>query len=69
MGVITLADVQRKTGYPRHVIAHAIDRYGPEPSGRIGITRVWNADDWPRILASIERTRGRVGRQRQGALQ
>jgi hypothetical protein len=67
MGFITVADVQNATGLPRHVIAHAIDRHGPKPTGRIGITRIWDADDMPRILASIERTRGRSGRQPQRA--
>ena len=63
MGVVTISDIQRQTGYPRHVVAHAIDRHGPKPSGRVGITRVWDAADLPRILESIERTRGRSGRQ------
>ena len=67
MPVITLADVQRITGNPRHVVCHAIDRFGPEPKGRIGITRVWDADDLPKILESIARTRGHSGRQPQGA--
>ena len=35
--LISIADVQKLTGEPRHVINHALLRHGPEPAGRIGI--------------------------------
>jgi hypothetical protein len=55
--VITLSDLRRITGQPAHVINYAIGRFGPEPSGRIGITRVWDKADLPVIHASLERKR------------
>ena len=57
--VLTVADLRRITGKPRHVICHALDRHGPEPAGRIGITRVWNRDDLPRIRESLAKTERR----------
>ncbi len=54
---ITVSDVRRMTGQPAHVINYAIGRFGPEPLGRIGITRVWDKADLPAIYASLERTR------------
>ncbi len=54
--LITLSDVRKQTGQPAHVINHALDRYGPEPAGRIGIARVWHREDLPKILAALEKT-------------
>lgn len=61
-GLITISELRRVTGKPAHVINHAIDRHGPAPAGRIGIARVWRAEDLPRILESIRKTTGRAHR-------
>jgi hypothetical protein len=53
---ISIADLRRITGEPQHVINHAIARYGPEPSGRVGIIRVWRREDLGRILESLKKT-------------
>lgn len=53
---ITLADVSRFTGQPRHTIDYAICRHGPEPAGRIGITRIWPRADLGKILDSLRKT-------------
>ena len=53
---ICLADIERETGLPRHVINYAINRRGPEPIGRVGITRVWPRSALNEIRTAIERT-------------
>jgi hypothetical protein len=53
---ITVSDVRKITGKPAHVINHAIDRHGPEPAGRIGITRVWKPEDLAKIQESMKKT-------------
>jgi hypothetical protein len=55
MGVITIAELRRVTGLPSHRINYALNRFGPEPSGRIGISLVWAPESLPRILESIGR--------------
>jgi hypothetical protein len=54
--VITISDLRKLTRKPSHVINHALNRYGPPPAGRIGITRYWNESDLSEILASIDKT-------------
>ncbi len=54
--LLSIADLRQITGQPRHIITHAIERHGPEPVGRVGITRVWRRDDLPRILESLNKT-------------
>ncbi len=67
---LTIADLRQITGHPRHVITHAIERHGPEPTGRVGITRVWRREDLPRILDSLaktaQRSSTRTGRAKGG---
>ncbi|HEX3999420.1 MAG TPA: hypothetical protein VHX65_12790 [Pirellulales bacterium] len=53
---IFIGDLRRLTGEPTHIINHAIQRFGPEPRGRIGISRFWSSDDLPLIQASLRRT-------------
>ena len=53
---ISISDLRRITGEPQHVINHAINRYGPEPAGRVGISRVWRREDLERILESLKKT-------------
>lgn len=56
---LTLGDLRRITGEPAHVLNHALNRFGPEPAGRIGIVRVWRQDQVPAIRASLEKTSAR----------
>ena len=55
-GFLTIADLRRITGEAAHILNHAIDRYGPDPAGRIGNARVWLREDLPRIQESLRRT-------------
>ncbi|MHC4405407.1 MAG: hypothetical protein ACYTG0_37650 [Planctomycetota bacterium] len=54
--LLAISDLRRITGQPSHIIDYAVDRHGPEPAGRIGITRVWLREDLPRIQESLRRT-------------
>jgi hypothetical protein len=54
--LLTISDLRRLTGEPQHIINHALLRYGPEPAGRIGIARVWQRGDLPRIRESLDKT-------------
>jgi len=60
--VLTITDLRRITGKPRHVICHALDRYGPAPAGRIGITRIWKREALPLIRQSLAKTERRNDR-------
>jgi hypothetical protein len=67
--LLTISDLRRETGQPAHIIKYAIDRFGPEPTGRIGISRVWRAADLPAIQASLQKTsiRSRLSERRHPA--
>lgn len=54
--ILTIADLRRLTKEPRHVIDHALQRFGPPPSGRAGNARVWDGSQLPSILESLRRT-------------
>lgn len=54
--LLTITDLSRLTGEPAHIINHAILRFGPEPKGRIGISRVWPLEDLPLIEEALRRT-------------
>jgi hypothetical protein len=56
MEILSIADLRQLTGQPDHVLNHAIRRFGPEPRGRVGITRVWSSDDLPEIQAALAKT-------------
>lgn len=56
---LSIHDLERLTGEPRHILNHAILRHGPEPRGRVGISRLWAADDLPAIRAALELTAAR----------
>ncbi len=53
--LLTVSDLRKLLGLPRHRIAYAIDRFGPEPAGRMGTTRFWNESDLPSIVESVDR--------------
>lgn len=56
MDYISISDLRAITGEPAHVINHALDRYGPEPTGRVGITRVWPREALDQIKESLRKT-------------
>lgn len=62
--LLTISDLAACTGEPEHVINYAIKRYGPKPSQRLGIVRLWTEDDLPVLQDSIKRT-ALKGRSRQ----
>jgi hypothetical protein len=53
---LTISDLRRLTGEPAHRINHVIGRFGPEPAGRIGISRVWRPDQVAAVKESLRRT-------------
>jgi hypothetical protein len=55
-GFLTIKDLRRLLKKPAHVINHAIQRHGPEPSSRVGIIRLWQESDLPAIIAAVDRT-------------
>lgn len=54
---LTLRDLRHELDEEKHIISYAIDRYGPEPAGRIGTSRIWTKDQLPQIRQSLDRTR------------
>lgn len=54
--IVTIRDMREIFSLPRAPVCYAVDRYGPEHSGRIGITRYWLRDDLPRIRESLRKT-------------
>ena len=61
--LLTISDLAACTGEPEHVVNYAIKRYGPKPSERLGIVRLWTESDVPLIQESINRT-AQKGRSR-----
>ena len=61
--LLTISDLAACTGEPEHVVNYAIKRYGPKPSQRLGIIRLWTESDVPLIQESIDRT-AQKGRSR-----
>ncbi len=53
---MTIADLRRHFGQPSHIINFAIERHGPQPSGRVGISRVWQESDLPLIKEALAKT-------------
>ena len=52
----TVRRLREKYSLPPNVISYAIDRYGPEHAGRVGITRYWAPDDLPAIREALRKT-------------
>jgi hypothetical protein len=65
--LLTISDLRRITGEPVHVLNHAIDRHGPEPAGRVGITRLWSSEQLAAIRDALRKTaeRSTVARRRR----
>lgn len=61
-GILTITDLCKLVGARRHVVRHAIETYGPEPAGRVGMTRYWNADDLPTIRESLAKSDAELAR-------
>jgi hypothetical protein len=65
--LLTISDLCRITGEPPYVVNYAIRLFGPEPTARIGIARVWSRDCLPAIEESLEKTRARSTTRRPAA--
>jgi hypothetical protein len=59
ISLLTLSDLRKHFGKPSHQINHAIERYGPEPAYRVGMTRVWVPEQLDDIRDSLQKTSGR----------
>lgn len=55
-GLLTTGDIARRFGEPDHVVNYALRRFGPEPSGHVGLTRTWMASQLPEIELALRRT-------------
>lgn len=53
---VTIRTIRELYSLRPNVIDYAIDRYGPKPIGRIGITRIWSAESLPAIEAALRKT-------------
>ena len=53
--VMSISEVSRRVGEPIHIVDHAVRRHGPEPCGRVGITRMWHVGQRPAIKAALVR--------------
>jgi hypothetical protein len=62
----TIGDVCRIVNEPAHVVNHAISRFGPDATARVGITRVWDAAGVEAIKQSLTRISRRRPRSPSG---
>ena len=53
---MSLAEIEAMTGEPRNVLNYALARYGPPPTRRIGMVRVWSRDRLPAIHEALRKT-------------
>ena len=53
---LTMRKLREIFSLPPNIINYAIDKHGPEHSGRIGITRIWPREDLPKIRESLRKT-------------
>lgn len=53
---LTIKDLEKLTQLPRHVVDHAVRRYGPAPVDRVGIIRLWRSEDLDQVFESLRRT-------------
>ena len=54
--LLTTGDIRRILNVPAHILNHALERHGPEPTGRVGICRVWPRSALPAIEASVKKS-------------
>ena len=54
--LLSITDLESRTGFPRHTVNYALRVNGIEPAGRVGIARVWREDQLPAIREALERT-------------
>jgi hypothetical protein len=54
--ILSIADLREITGLPTHTINYALNRYGPKPTGRLGIVRIWRREDLPQIQEALQKT-------------
>ena len=57
--LMTIGDVAKALGVPRHRVSHAIEVYGVEAHQRAGIIRLWRREDLPAIASAVRRCAGR----------
>lgn len=58
---LTLRDVAKTCNVSYAQAAYAVREYDIEPRRRIGIIRLWNRDDVPRIQSALNRIAERRG--------
>jgi hypothetical protein len=51
--VLTLGQISTRLGVPEHRAKYAVARFNIRPAGRVGIIRVWNETDLPRIRRAL----------------
>lgn len=56
--LLTIADLERLIGKPRHQINYALQRFGPPPRGRVAGVRTWSHEDVEAITGAIEMVAG-----------
>lgn len=54
--VVSMGDMMKKFGEPRHRLGYVIEKFGIEPIGRVGTARIWSVDDLPRIKEALAQT-------------
>ena len=58
--LLTLGEISRRLGAPRHVVDYAIQRYGIKETQRAGILRLFSEDRLESIKNAIKRTGHRL---------
>lgn len=63
---LTIGDLLREASlacYSRRQLEYALERGGVRPAGRVGIIRIYSADQLPQILEAVRRTTRRGSRR------
>lgn len=63
---LTIGDLLREAtlaGYSRRQLEYALERGGIRPVGRVGIIRIYSADQLPQIVQAVRRTTRRGSRR------
>lgn len=61
---LTVGQIAERLGVTSNRVSYAVAQYRIKPAGRVGILRVWSADDLPRIKSAL----ARIAENRGGAL-
>ncbi len=57
--LLTIGDIARDAGIPRHRLTYAVEKVGIRERGRAGILRLFSRDQIPAILAAHDTIRPR----------